>query len=47
MLFMLEFKQRENILLQYMQVGILKTMGKQKELYLATHQEISNISLAC
>lgn len=47
MLFMLKFKMHENILLQYMQVGILKTTGKQKELYQAMHQEISNISPTC
>lgn len=32
MVFMLEFKQHENILLQYMQVGILKTMGKKERI---------------
>lgn len=47
MLFMLKFKKRENILLQYMQVGIVKTTGKHKELYQVMHQEIGNISPTC
>lgn len=47
MLFMLKFKNHENVLLQYTQIGILKTTGTQKELYQAMHQEISNISPTC
>lgn len=33
--------------LQYIHVEILKTTGRQNELYLAVHQQLSNTSTSC